>query len=208
MRPLVSIVVSGFAVREASWDRLRSCLESISRQDAGPVEAVLVERAGLAGEVSEELHDAVPGLRLVECANPDPWARKTAGAREAQAPLVAFVDGDCILQPGWMGTVLETFHFYPEIAVLRGSISASWWEWRKAGLVRSSAANNVAFRREAYLDCPFPEGAGARAVARQSAALRRAHYVLWAEPAMQVIRDRRGLAQAVRALADYSAATR
>ncbi len=148
----------------------------------------------------------MPGLRQVECANRDPWARKTAGAREAQAPLIAFVDGDCILQPGWMTALLETFHFYPEVAVLRGSTPASWWEWRKAGRVRSGAANNVAFRREAYLDCPFPEGSGARAVAMQSAALRRAHYVLWAEPAMQVIRDRRGLAQAVRALADYSTA--
>jgi glycosyltransferase involved in cell wall biosynthesis len=211
MRPSVSIVVSGFAVREASWDRLRSCLDSIARQDSGPLEVVLVERAGLAGEISLEIRDAVPGMRFVDCANPDPWARKTAGARVAQAPLIAFVDGDCLLQPGWLAALLETFHYYPEVAVLKGTAEAAWWERmltpRSGGPVRSSAANNVAFRREAYLDCPFPEGSGARAVALQSAALRRAHYVLWAEPAMRVIRDRRGLAQAVRALADYSTAT-
>lgn len=212
MRPLVSIVVSGFAVREASWDRLRSCLQSIARQEAGPLEAVLVERAGLSGDVSNEMRDILPGIKLVECTNSDAWARKTAGARAAEAPLIAFVDGDCLLQPGWVASLLETFHYFPEVAVMRGATDGQWWErlltLRRAGPVRRSAANNVAFRREAYLDCPFPEGSGARAVALQSAALRRARYVLWAEPQMRVMRDRRGLAQAVRALADYSTATR
>jgi hypothetical protein len=65
----------------------------------------------------------------------------------------------------------------------------------------------VAFRREAYLDCPFPIGSGKQGVALQSASMRRARYVLWEEPSMKVIVDRRGLKQAA-VQPHYSPATR
>jgi hypothetical protein len=42
MKPAVCLVVSGFGVRVASWDWLRLCLLGVARQEAGPVEAVLV----------------------------------------------------------------------------------------------------------------------------------------------------------------------
>lgn len=63
------------------------------------------------------------------------------------------------------------------------------------GPTRSTATHNVAFRREAYLDYPFPAGSGAKAVALQSAAMLHAHYVLWTHPGMRVQRDRRGVPQ-------------
>jgi hypothetical protein len=103
-------------------------------------------------------------------------------------------------QSGWLRSVLEAFQYYPEVAMVRGSMAGErggWWHPRKAGPAVETAENNVAFRREAYLDCPFPEGAGAKVVRLQTAALRRAGYVLWTEPAMQVMRDRRGSRQTV-----------
>jgi hypothetical protein len=201
MKPAVSLVVSGFGVREASWDRLRMCLRAVARQEAGPVEVVLVKMTELHGEVPEDIRDILPGTRIVRCENSDPWARKTVGARAAASPIVAFVDADCMPQLGWLQSLLEVFQYYPEVAVVRGVEERNWLRRmlpgrRAVGPARSTAANNVAFRREAYLDCPFPEGAGAKAVPLQTAAMLRAGYVLWAEPAMQVIGDRRGLKQA------------
>jgi hypothetical protein len=212
VKPSASIVVSGFGVRKASWDRLRSCLDAIVRQEV-PVEVVLVDAARLTGQLPEDVRDILPGLKVVACSNLDPWARKTAGVQGAGAPVVAFVDADCLPQPGWLQAMLEAFQYYPEVAVVRGQREVGWpRRWfpmqREAGRVYSTAATNVAFRREAYLDCPFPEGSGSRAVALQSEAMGRAGYVLWAEPAMQVMRDRRGLKQAAGVRADYSTATR
>jgi hypothetical protein len=177
------------------------------------VEVVLVEAAGLSGQVSDDIRDIILNLKVVECASSDPWVRKSAGLQHAAAPIVAFMDADCMPQVGWLQAALETFEYYPEVAVVRGLGELNWLGRllagsSEAGPVRSTAANNVAFRREAYLDCPFPEGSGTKAVALQSAAMRRARYVLWVEPAMQVIRDRRGLKQALGTQVDYSTATR
>ncbi len=208
---MLSIVVPGFGVREASRDRLRSCLEGLARQGLA-VEVVLVEGAGLSGEVSVEIRDILPDLRVAPCESEDPWARRTEGAKIATGRIIAFIDADCIPQPGWLQAVLDTFQYYPEIAAVRGSGGQNWLQRllgkREAGTVRTTAANNVAFRREAYLDCPFPIGSGSKAVALQSATMRRARYVLWEEPAMKVIVDRRGLRQAAGVQVDYSTATR
>jgi hypothetical protein len=195
VKPAASIVVSGFGVREASWDRLRSCLEAIARLE-GDAEVVLVANASLPGEVSADIRELLPSLKTIACDSSDPWARKTAGAKAATAPIIAFVDADCMPQTGWLASVLETFHYFPEVAAIRGR-EEHWFrrflDTRHPGPVHTTASSNVAFRREAYLDCPFPEGSGARAVALQSAAMRRAHYVLWSEPGLHIIRDRRGL---------------
>jgi hypothetical protein len=175
------------------------------------MEVVLVEGAGLSGEVSVEIIDILPSLRVAPCDSEDPWARRTLGAKAASGRIIAFMDADCIPQPGWLQSVLDTFEYYPEVAAVRGRGQQNWLQRvlgkRGAGTVRTTAANNVAFRREAYLDCPFPIGSGSKAVALQSATMRRARYVLWEEPAMKVIVDRRGLKHAA-VQPHYSPATR
>jgi hypothetical protein len=213
VKAAVSIVISGFGARNAPGELLRNCLKAVALQvSAGPVEVILVETAELNGQVLENTQDPFSMPRVVPCLTDDPWARKTEGARNATAPIVAFLDADCIPLAGWLGTMMETFQYYPEVAVVRGRDEEHGWfrRWipsrRGAGPVGSTAANNVAFRREAYLDCPFPEGAGTEAVAFQSAALRRAHYVVWAQPAMQVIREPDGWERAAGTCVGYPTA--
>jgi GT2 family glycosyltransferase len=197
----VSIVISSAGVREASWERLRSCLEAVAAQHVSqPIEVVLVEIAGV--KVSESIRDILPWLRVLPSPNPDHWARKTWGVRNASAPIVAFLDADSMPQAGWLQAMLDTFQYYPEVAAVRGQDVNNWLDRlvpgrRGAGPTGWTAETNIAFRREAYLDCPFPEGSGMEAVQVQTDAMRRAGYVLWADSAMQVMRDRRGLKQAL-----------
>ncbi len=206
VKPVVSVIVAGFGVREASWDRLRSCLQAVAAQDiAEPVEVVLCEMPELHGEVPEDIQDTLPGLRILRCATGDPCVRKTLAAQNATAPIVAFLDADCMPQAGWLRSILDTFRYYPEVAVVSGQMAGEKIGWlRSLWPVPTTAGNNVAFRREAYLDCPFPEGSGANAVRLQSVALRRARYVLRMEPAMLLMRDRRGLPQAASVQVGYS----
>ncbi len=192
----MSIVVSGLGPHQASWEGLPNCLQAIAAQDVtGQVEVVLVQSRELGWQLSDNLRDYVPHVHVVLSNSRDPWARKTEGARTATAPIIAFLDADCVPESRWLRSVQEIFRFFPEVAVVRGPLGKDGMDWKKllperraAGPVSSTAENNVAFRRDAYLDYPFPEGMGSEAVALQSAALRRAHYVLWAEPAMQAIR--------------------
>ncbi|MEO5922914.1 MAG: glycosyltransferase family 2 protein [Bryobacteraceae bacterium] len=198
MTPTVSIVISGFGSRGASWDRLRNCLRAVAAQDvAGQVEVVLLDMPELNRELPGDIRDLIPQLRQVSCASVDPWVRKSAGARSATAPILVFLDADCVPEDGWLSSMIETFRFYPEVAVVRGCVEEDGLNWRRlvperrvAGPTAATAENNIAFRRDAYLDCPFLEGSGVDAVRYQTAALRRAHYVLWAEPRMQASRER------------------
>jgi Glycosyl transferase family 2 len=195
-------------MRGASADSLQCCLAAIARQDTEhPVEVVVV---GMP--VTGEALDIVPEPRAVACSSTDVWTLKTEGVRHATAPIVAFVDADCLPQESWANSILETFRFYPDVAVVLGQTrEAGWLRWpfparRREGPATTTAGSNIAFRREAYLDCPFQAGAGKKAAAIQAALLRRAHYQLWMQPAMQAIRDRRGLKQVEELRADYSTA--
>jgi hypothetical protein len=102
----------------------------------------------------------------------------------------------------------ETFHYYPEAAMVHGRLVGEDRGWQ--GHLRRfiygadaevgapahfTATNNAAFRREVYCEYPFPAGSGKQAVRIQTAAMLRAHYVLRCEPAMLVLRDRRGARQ-------------
>ena len=149
-------------------------------------------------ENSDSPPDGLPAIHVVFNDSRDPWVRKTAGAKAATAPIIAFLDADCVPENGWLGSMLEVFRFFPEVAVVRGPVEKDGIDWRKlvlpdrraAGPTAVTADNNVAFRRDAYLDYPFREGMGSDAVGLQSAALRKAHYVLWMNPSMQVVRGR------------------
>jgi hypothetical protein len=207
MTPAVSVVISDFGEREPSWDRLRSCLRAVAGQDVvEPFEVVLCEIPALYGQVPNDIREMLLGLRVVTCPSSDPNARKTFGVENAWAPVVALLDADCLPQAGWLGAILDTFRYNPEVAVVHGRMKGeeSGWlrrfvqgpETRHGGPARYTADNNVAYRRAAYLEYPLPAGAGERAVKIQTAAMLRAHYVLWEEPGMQVLRDRRGVKQA------------
>ncbi|MFM2124353.1 MAG: hypothetical protein RL328_804 [Acidobacteriota bacterium] len=203
MVPALSVVIGGFGRRQATWDRVRDCLQAIAAQTAGPVEVVLCRIPELPGEAPQDLAEITPNLKILQVHIEDEHARRTFGVRAAAAPIVALLDADCMPQSGWAAALLETFEFYPEVAVVHGRMKGETVGWIRrfldpkiASPAKVTATNNAAYRREAYLDYPLPEGSGARAVRLQSAAMRRAGYRLWQEPAMVALRDRRGLAKA------------
>ena len=217
MVPAISVVIGSFGSREATWDRVRDCLQAIATQDlADSLEVVLCRIPELPGEAPADLPEISSNLKILNVLTPDEHARKTLGVRSATAPVVALMDADCMPQPGWAASVLETFAFYPEVAVVLGRMAGEKRGWlghffagpdpKIAGPSKFTATNNVAYRREAYLDYPLPEGSGAEAVRIQTAAMLRAHYVLWQEPAMVALRDRRGLAKAAGVAAERPAA--
>lgn len=174
-----------------------------------------------SGQITDDLREALPNLRLIACDSTDPHVCRTFAARQASGSVVAFLDADYLTQAGWLQRMSDTFHYYPEVAMVHGRIAGENQGWQgqlrrflvgaeaaEGAPARYTATNNAAFRREVYCEYPFPEGSGRQAVRIQTAAMLRAHYVLWREPGMVVIRDRRGLRQAGRVAVETVAATR
>ena len=97
--------------------RLRALLDSLAAQEGVRHEVVVVDD-GSTDETPEVI--AVAGVRTVRHETPaGPAAARNAGWRAARAPLVVFVDDDCVAEPGWLATMLAAHRAQPD-AVIQG----------------------------------------------------------------------------------------
>ena len=139
-------------------------LESIARQDlpADEWECVVVNNnstdetasrfAAFAAE-HPECH-----LRMVDETGPGVSYARNRGLREAQAPLVAFIDDDEHVNPGFLRAYLDFFDRHPEAVVAGGRIIAEYPSGRPDWMshyVEMPIANPMDFGTEVR---PFPVG--------------------------------------------------
>ena len=161
--------------------QLVAALESVVRQDLPPHvwECVVVNNNSTDDTVMrfEEFAGAHPdiGLRLVSEPGPGVSYARNRGLREAQAPLVAFIDDDERVNPGFLRAYLDFFDAHPEAVVAGGRIIAEYVTGRPAWLSKYTEmpiANPMDFGDAVR---PFPAGrvpGGGNMAFRRSAALR------------------------------------
>lgn len=65
---------------------------------------------------------AAHGARLAQEPTPGPGPARSHGARLARAPLLAFVDCDCVPAPDWIATIAAWFAAHPETGVIGGDV--------------------------------------------------------------------------------------
>src|SRR5262249_55536058 len=112
--PLVSVVVPTYNHRAY----LLEALDAIAGQRFGPFEAVVVDDGSTDGsfraaaERAAELGLAGRIIRL--SGNCGRSVARNAGVAVARAPLIAFTDGDCLPEPGWLaagvGVLADSSH--------------------------------------------------------------------------------------------------
>ena len=61
-------------------------------------------------------------MRLIAEPTPGPGPARNRGIALARAPIVAFLDSDCIADPGWLPAILEGFAADPACAVIGGDV--------------------------------------------------------------------------------------
>jgi GT2 family glycosyltransferase len=171
--PSVSVVISTVFERT---DELRRCLESLRAVEYPlPFEILVVDNRLDEGR-SGAWVERVPAVRLLVERQPGVSAGRNRGLAAACGELVAFIDDDVVVDPGWLAAYARRFAAHPdEVAV--------------AGLV---LPNGIETEEDARIE-EYYGGYGARRFAPASHALdapRRRGRLL--RPATIVARDDRG----------------
>ena len=109
-RPLVSIVV---AVCNRYWSTL-ACLDAIKSAPGGPdFEVIVVDDR--SSDKTARILSKVPGLLTLrndrKLGVSDSFNR---GALEAKGEYLVFLDQDALVEPGWLGSLAQTFRDFPD----------------------------------------------------------------------------------------------
>ncbi len=152
-RPLVSVVVT---VRNEER-HLAQLLDSLAAQD-GPLEVVVVdsESRDATVAIAESYARRAPGLvRLFE----QPGSRgigRNRGVREARGEYVAFIDGDCFADSGWLRAVRAGLAAAPVVAGRTEVVGRSAYghlervELFQSGYDVTYPSCNLAYRRSLF----------------------------------------------------------
>ena len=99
---------------------LARCLRALQALAPPPDEIVVVDNASATG-ATQAAAEAVPGVRYVHEPRPGLDIARNTGARAASGDLVAYVDDDVEVHPGWLAGLRRGFHS-PEIVAVTGLV--------------------------------------------------------------------------------------
>ncbi|MGV8854206.1 MAG: glycosyltransferase [Devosia sp.] len=100
---------------------LRACLAALIAQDCDIAFEIIVVDNG-SKELPEFALSMVPDLRLLRELTPGPGPARNLGAAAASAPLLAFLDADCVAAPSWLAAIVSYFDERPDIDFAGGDI--------------------------------------------------------------------------------------
>jgi GT2 family glycosyltransferase len=206
LQPLsFSIVIETANLRTADPNRLVASLDSIASQVPSPALArgvVLLDSGEAPPALLETLRARYPWISIQRLpAGTDYGDQKSLAVSFASGEVLVFADSDCLYRPEWLASLLETFANRPDIEVLAGETAIAitgpftlamalvfffprFSYETEVAPARGFYGNNVAFRREVFLRCPFPSGLpiyrGQNVV--YSRLLRSAGIAIWRQP--------------------------
>lgn len=203
--PSFSIVVETANLRTADPEQLVASLDSIARQVPSPMLArgvVVLDSGEAPPALLEMLRERYPWISIERIpAGTDYGDQKAMAVSRVSGDILVFADSDCLYEPGWLASILETFATRPEIGVVAGETAVAitgpytlamalvfffprFSYETDVAPARGFYGNNVAFRRDVLLRCPFPAGLpiyrGQNVVYSRS--LREAAIAIWRQP--------------------------
>jgi glycosyltransferase involved in cell wall biosynthesis len=167
----VSVVLETGSSHDAEGLGFDQALAGLARQTypREHTELVVVD-SGELPELADTLRRHFPDARIVDGAGLTKYQMKNAGARAASGSIVAFIDGDCVMVPGWLFAVVESLGDAPASVVgvqgrtvlapgpLSRPLSVLLYGWRtdRSGrMAQRIVSDNCAFRREFIVSNPF-----------------------------------------------------
>jgi GT2 family glycosyltransferase len=118
--PEISVVIPHLNQPE----QLAGCLAALAAQQPAGLrdraEIIVVDNGSC--RPPEEVVARFPGVRLLREPAPGPGPARNRGVRGSRAPVIAFLDADCVAAPDWLARIGARFAAEPEAAILGGDI--------------------------------------------------------------------------------------
>lgn len=104
-------------------DLLELCLASLAAQTLPTTrfEVIVVDNG--SGKLPEAEVARSPFARLVLEPEPGPGPARNRGIALSRGGIIAFLDSDCIADPGWLASHLDAFAANPETGILGGRVA-------------------------------------------------------------------------------------
>lgn len=121
--PAVSVVV----ITKNERERIGACLDSVfaACDPLESFEVVLVDSRSTDGTVEVAAEYPITVLQLPDEPAPTPSAGRFVGTAATSGDLVLFVDGDMVLEEGWLGRACERVRADPRLAGVDGHFDAA-----------------------------------------------------------------------------------
>lgn len=101
---------------------LRLCLQSLDAQRTDDLDFEIIVVDNGSREMPSFATSLVPGVRLLRETTPGPGPARNLGAAMAVAPILAFIDADCIAARGWLAAIVRAFDERGELDFVGGDI--------------------------------------------------------------------------------------
>jgi glycosyltransferase involved in cell wall biosynthesis len=180
--PTFSIILETENLANADLEGLVNSLASLVNQDVSPAQAnevLLIDSGDAPPELLQQLCDRYSWIKIHPAPpNTGYYKAKMLGAQLATGEIVVYADSDCVYEPHWLRTILETFTLETFTQREHIQIVAGETTTRGRGPYGTAMAltyifpqysgktqvvptaqyflNNVAFRRSFLLENPIP----------------------------------------------------
>lgn len=159
--PRVSIVIPHFQMPEA----LRHCLTSVLSQnlDRGRFEVIVVDNA--SREFPHGVAADFPGVTFLREGTPGPGLARNTGAAAAAAPVLLFIDADCVAHPGWVQAAADAVEVDVAHRIVGGDVRVGR---ATPGVITALEAYEsvFAYQQKSYIETKYFSGTGNLAVGR------------------------------------------
>ncbi|MCB6180103.1 glycosyltransferase [Rhodobacter sp. Har01] len=159
--PALSVIIPHLNAPEV----LTRCLDALAAQRGDGVSFEVIVADNGSAVPPEAVVAGFPFARLVVEPTPGPGPARNHGARIARAPILAFIDCDCIAAPGWIAAIAGHFAAHPETGVIGGDVRIECADPGRPTAIEAYESI-YGYRFKLYIERDHYAGAGNMAVRR------------------------------------------
>jgi len=163
LSPFISVVIPHLNQAE----QLRNCLSSLKAQTlrADRFEIIVVDNGSKA--LPEAICGSFERVELLREPTPGPGPARNRGVQAARAPILAFIDADCLADRDWLATIAANFEEDGACQIIGGDVRIAYNDARRITMLEAYESI-FAYRQQEYIERQGFSGTGNLAVRRSS----------------------------------------